>query len=126
MLAKTATAAALAKGAAASGSTLTLITGALKIMAWTKAKTAIVAGAVVLLAATTTTVVVVKTSYSGRLNASIARAKKGVPTDPGAIAQAAANSKVLIFRNIRSWDRHPDFEEALTGLNYKFDVKPST
>ena len=126
MLAKTATAAALAKGAAAS-STLTLITGALKIMAWTKAKTAIVTGAAVLLAATTTTVVIVKTSsYSGRVNASIARAKKGVPTDPGAIAQAAANSKVLLFRNVRSWNRHPDFEEALTSLNYKFDVKPST
>jgi RNA polymerase sigma factor (sigma-70 family) len=35
---------AVAKGAAASASTLTLIKGALKIMAWTKAKTAIVVG----------------------------------------------------------------------------------
>jgi RNA polymerase sigma factor (sigma-70 family) len=43
-LAKSVTAVALAKGAAASGSTLTLIKGALKIMAWTKAKTAIVVG----------------------------------------------------------------------------------
>ena len=57
-LAKTVTAAAIAKGATASISTLTLIKGALKIMAWTKAKTAIVAGAVVLLAAGTTTVTV--------------------------------------------------------------------
>jgi RNA polymerase sigma factor (sigma-70 family) len=57
-LAKSVTAVAIAKGAAASGSTLTLIKGALKIMAWTKAKTAIVAGAVVLLAAGTTTVMV--------------------------------------------------------------------
>jgi uncharacterized protein (TIGR03435 family) len=57
-LAKTVTAVAIAKGAAASGSTLTLIKGALKIMAWTKVKTAIVAGAVVLLAAGTTTVTV--------------------------------------------------------------------
>jgi uncharacterized protein (TIGR03435 family) len=57
-LAKTVTAVAIVKGAAASGSTLTLIKGALKIMAWTKAKTAIVAGAVVLLAAGTTTVLV--------------------------------------------------------------------
>jgi RNA polymerase sigma factor (sigma-70 family) len=39
-LAKSVTAVAIAKGAAASGSTLTLIKGALKIMAWTKAKTA--------------------------------------------------------------------------------------
>ena len=57
-LAKSATAVALVKGATASTSTLTLIKGALKIMAWTKAKTAIVAGAVVLLAAGTTTVVI--------------------------------------------------------------------
>ena len=57
-LAKTITAVALAKGATASTSTLTLIKGALKIMAWTKAKTAIVGGVVVLLAAGTTTVMV--------------------------------------------------------------------
>ena len=43
-LAKTVTAVTIAKGAAASGSTLTIIKGALKIMAWTKAKTAIVVG----------------------------------------------------------------------------------
>jgi uncharacterized protein (TIGR03435 family) len=55
-LAKTVTALAVAKGAAATISTLTLVKGALKIMAWTKAKTAIVAGAVVLFAAGTTTV----------------------------------------------------------------------
>ena len=55
-LAKSVTAVAIAKGATASGSTLTLIKGALKIMAWTKAKTAIVIGAGVLLAAGTTTV----------------------------------------------------------------------
>jgi len=60
LLAKTATAVALAKGATASTSTLTLIKGALKIMAWTKAKTAIVAGAIVLLATGTTTVIVKK------------------------------------------------------------------
>jgi RNA polymerase sigma factor (sigma-70 family) len=51
---------AMAKGVAASGSTLTLIQGALKIMAWTKAKTAIVVGVSAILAATTTTVVVKK------------------------------------------------------------------
>ena len=46
-LAKSVTAVAVAKGAAASGSTLILIKGALKIMAWTKAQTAIV-GVVIL------------------------------------------------------------------------------
>jgi uncharacterized protein (TIGR03435 family) len=57
-LAKSITVVAFAKGTAASTSTLTLIKGALKIMAWTKAKTAIVVGVVVLLAAGTTTVTV--------------------------------------------------------------------
>ena len=57
-LAKTISAVAVAKGAVASASTLTLVKGALKIMAWTKVKTAIVAGAVVLLAVGTTTVTV--------------------------------------------------------------------
>jgi uncharacterized protein (TIGR03435 family) len=57
-LAKTISAVAITKGATASTSTLTLIKGALKIMAWSKAKTAIVTGAVILLAAGTTTVTV--------------------------------------------------------------------
>jgi RNA polymerase sigma factor (sigma-70 family) len=50
VLAKAATAVAMAKGATASGSTLTLIKGALKVMAWSKAKMAIITGAAVLLA----------------------------------------------------------------------------
>jgi uncharacterized protein (TIGR03435 family) len=58
-LAKTAVTAALAKGSAAAGaSTLTLINGALKVMAWTKAKTAIVITIGILLATGTSTVVV--------------------------------------------------------------------
>jgi uncharacterized protein (TIGR03435 family) len=60
-LAKTISAVAITKGAAAGGSTLALVKGALKIMAWTKAKTAIVAGVVVLLTAGTTTVTVIET-----------------------------------------------------------------
>ena len=67
-LAKSMTAMAIAKGAAASGSTLTLIKGALKIMAWTKAKTTIVIGAAVVLAAGTTTPIIV---HHYRANASI-------------------------------------------------------
>jgi RNA polymerase sigma factor (sigma-70 family) len=50
MLARTATAVAFAKGATVSGSTLTLIKGALNLMAWTQAKTAFVVGVGVLLA----------------------------------------------------------------------------
>ena len=57
-LAKSATAVAITKGVAASTSALTLIKGALKIMAWTKAKTAVVAGVGALLVAGTATVTV--------------------------------------------------------------------
>ena len=49
---------AVAKGTAGTTSTLTIAKGVLKIMAWTKAKTAIVSGVVVLLAAGTTTITV--------------------------------------------------------------------
>ena len=57
-LAKTATALALAKGATASNSTLTLIHGALKLMAWTKIKTTAVVGIAAILTIGTATVVV--------------------------------------------------------------------
>jgi hypothetical protein len=58
-LAKTISVVAAAKGAAAGGSTLALVKGALKIMAWTKAKTAVVAAVAVVLAAGTATPIVV-------------------------------------------------------------------
>ena len=57
-LAKSVTAVALTKGAAASVSTLTLIKAALKIMAWQKIKMAMLIGAVTILAAGTTTLAV--------------------------------------------------------------------
>jgi len=59
-LAKAVAAMAIAKGATASISTLTLIKGALKIMAWTNAKTAIVVGVGLLLATGTGTVLIEK------------------------------------------------------------------
>jgi hypothetical protein len=55
----------MAKGAAASASTLTLIKGALKIMAWTKAKTGM-AGVVVILFVLTATTVVIRHNHSSR------------------------------------------------------------
>ncbi len=55
-LAKSVTTVAIAKGAGSSASTLTLMKGALKVMAWTKVKTAVAIGAVVILGAGTTTV----------------------------------------------------------------------
>jgi RNA polymerase sigma factor (sigma-70 family) len=55
-LAKSVTTLAIVKGAAASGSVLTLVEGALKIMTWSKAKTAVVVGVAVLLAGGVATV----------------------------------------------------------------------
>jgi RNA polymerase sigma factor (sigma-70 family) len=59
--------AAAAKGAAVSASTLTLIKGALKIMAWTKMKTATVVGVVLILATGTTTVIVKNYGHHARV-----------------------------------------------------------
>jgi uncharacterized protein (TIGR03435 family) len=56
-LAKSVTAIAFAKGATAGSSTLTLVKGALKIMAWTKTQSAIALGIAAILAATGTVVV---------------------------------------------------------------------
>jgi RNA polymerase sigma factor (sigma-70 family) len=59
-----------AKGTAVSGSTLTLIKGALKIMAWTKMKTAVVVGTAVILAAGVTTSIIVHNVHQKRAMAS--------------------------------------------------------
>ena len=67
-LAKSVTAVAIAKGATASGSTLTLIKGALKIMAWTKMKTAIAIGVAAILAVSTTTLII---HHEHRIKASL-------------------------------------------------------
>src|SRR4051794_29159212 len=97
-------------------------------MAWTKTKRAAVSSAVVLLAIVAM-IVAIKTisaaCENARRSAVVARAKTGTPTDPEAVAQAAEKSKILIFRDIRSWNRLQDFEEALTALHFNFDVKPS-
>ena len=53
-LAKTISVVALAKGATAGGSTLALAKGALKLMAWSKMQTTVIASVIVLLAAGTT------------------------------------------------------------------------
>jgi RNA polymerase sigma factor (sigma-70 family) len=53
-LAKTVTVVAMAKGAAAGGSTLSLVKGALKLMAWAKAKTAVATSTAIILATIST------------------------------------------------------------------------
>ncbi len=42
-----------------------------------------------------------------------------------AVATSGPPTKALVFRNVRSWRRKVDFEEVLTDLGYKFDVRTS-
>ena len=73
---------AASKGITATTSTLTILKGALKIMAWTKAKTAVVAGAIVILATGTTTVVIKHYSHHSPANiASFGRESNNLVND---------------------------------------------
>ncbi len=67
VLAKAVTAIAISKGAAAGGSTLALVKGALNLMAWAKAKTAIVTGVVVLLAAGTAATIAARKNQAPKM-----------------------------------------------------------
>jgi len=94
-LAKTATAVALAKGTTASTSTLTLIKGVSKIMAWTKIKTAIAAGVVAVLAAGTAAVVVKEISHSSSASAEPSAVRVSLNSqEAGSDHQSASNSPV--------------------------------
>ena len=129
-LAKAATAAGLAKGAASSLSTLTLIKGALKIMAWTKAKTAIVAGAVVILAAGTATPVVVHIVHQKQAAASVFTSKTELSdsdnanyqqqtgTTPAQVAQAFfdACSQTNWTEAGKYWPSDPGVKNAVPSL----------
>jgi RNA polymerase sigma factor (sigma-70 family) len=64
-LARSVSGAATAKGAAATGSTLALVKGTLKLMMWAKAKTSVITTAAIILAAGTTTLAV-KTSHGAQ------------------------------------------------------------
>jgi RNA polymerase sigma factor (sigma-70 family) len=89
-----------AKGTVVRASTLTLIKGALKIMAWTKAKTAIVAGVAIFLTAGTATVVMVKTVNAIRRAAvpDLQGAWEGVEEiggTPGVLQGEKASSRIV-------------------------------
>ena len=107
-LAKAVTAIAVSKGAAAGGSTLTLIKGALKIMAWTKAKTVVAAGVAVLLA-TGTTVVVVEKVVSPTVDESFWDSKSNLDKAP----------PVLIIRPARYSDWIMNSMTGNDGVIYK-------
>jgi RNA polymerase sigma factor (sigma-70 family) len=93
LLAKSVTAIALAKGATASASTLTLIKGALKIMAWTKMKTAAVAVVAVIVATGTTTLVIKTTGRGKAIHPAETLAKAGL--SPGIFNNGINNAQTL-------------------------------
>ena len=123
-LAKTTTAIALAQGAAAGGSILTIVKGALKIMAWTKMKTTAVTGAAVLLAissATTGTIAIrnhirnAPPSQTGRLN---------LPTGDVTPMISKGNGYGIILASdgsLWSWGEEP-LGWPVLGLNVKKSV----
>jgi RNA polymerase sigma factor (sigma-70 family) len=99
VLAKTATAIALAKGATVPGSTLTLIKGVLKLMAWTKAKTAGVVVAATLLVGgggyvTTETIHAVRAAYYPNLQGTWEG--DALLEDPGVAKGEAAKTHVVL------------------------------
>jgi RNA polymerase sigma factor (sigma-70 family) len=120
-LAKTATALALAKGTAASASTLTLIKGALKIMAWTKAKTVIMTGVFVLLAAGTAPVIIreIHNYQVSRLasprTTSVTETIKGQLFGPGQLVDAGNTTPEAAWET-RYWARSlGDYDAVIAG-----------
>jgi len=90
-------AAAAAKGAAVSASTLTLIHGSLKLMAWTKAKTTVAFAVGILLTAGTTALLLTQISRKPDMNAlqgTWAGQETGVP----GVATIVVNGSTLEFR----------------------------
>ena len=107
-LAKSVTALAIAKGATASVSTLTLIKGALKIMAWTKMKAAIVVAAGVLLASGTGTVLIHKQIQARQFTPAQAPwSDAGAATPKSALqslAWAATHGKIQRADQLMQWE----------------------
>ena len=114
-----------------STSTFIIVKGTLKVMAQAKAKKLAIA-ALVLLFGGTAAVVVQQTIQRKSASSAdpVANAgKEFTAAEPNAAAATAAtttNSKVLVFRNIPSWNRNPDFEDRLAELGTDFEVKPAS
>jgi RNA polymerase sigma factor (sigma-70 family) len=106
-LASSVTAVAIAKGVAVSGSTLTLVKGALKLMAWSQAKTAVVATIAVILTAGTTTLVI-KEILAPRV-----MVYRPIPDHEPDITARVRNLKM---EDLRAEDCTPEFWQQLQQL----------
>ena len=101
---------AMAKGAGSSLSTLTLTKGVLKLMAWTKVKTAVIAGVVILTAAGTATVAIQHVEHKRAL----AENPLFAPPDPDS-AEGLSMSAAKFITVILKQGQLPGFPE---GENY--------
>jgi len=95
-----------------STATLPIVKGTLLFMAQTKSKTLAITALMLLLSATTA--VVVHQSL----------AQKSIAAEAAKPAMASGTN-VLIFRDKPSWNRSPDFEDALAGMGVEPDQKTS-
>lgn len=122
--AKSIAAVAVTKGAAASLSTLTLVKGALKVMAWTKAKTAIIAGgvAIVLAAGTATLFVERHVNAEQFVRATSPWSDAGASTPKAALqslAWALTQGKTDRAEQLMQWDETGEFNNSQAAMEHQ-------
>ena len=116
------TGAALAQGAAVSGATLTLIEGTLKLMAWTKLKTAVATGVTLMLATGTTTVIVkARRANHGPPIALVKQVNTGLPA-----AQTEAKTLIFSAHHLGSVPATAHWCEALNTSGKLWSSTPAT
>ena len=113
-----------------SASTLPIVKGTLILMAQTKSKTLLIAALVLLLGGATALIIQQsgKSTSPASPGAEKAAAKETQGgTKPASTTPATnAAAKVLVFRNVPSWNRNPDFEDAMASMRIDHEVKPAT
>jgi RNA polymerase sigma factor (sigma-70 family) len=107
-LAKAAAAAALAKGAGGGGATLSLTSGALRLMAWTNAKTAVVGGVLLLLAGTAAVVAVVAERHPA--NSALKPSVESVADSPTPKRALLAMSQVMETGDAKAYVNSYEFK----------------
>ena len=113
-----------------STSTFIIVKGTLKVMAQAKAKKLAIAAVVLLFGGTAAVVVqqAIQKRVASPTDVAVNEAKGVVAANANTATAASTvetNSKVLVFRNIPSWNRNPDFEDRLAELGVDFEVKPA-
>jgi RNA polymerase sigma factor (sigma-70 family) len=122
-LATTITATAL-PGSAVTASTLTLIKGTLKLMAWTKAKTGAVAAVIILLTVGPTTVLVKQAAHQKRKQSAAVAIERVQQANTG-LPAAQVQAKMLIF-SAMAQRKIPDAANWCETLNAKGKLWPVT